>query len=47
MLKKGIALLIIIVLIYISFQALLPTKISNLTTEKTEISFNKKNTSKI
>ena len=38
MLKKGIALLIIIVSIYISFQALLPTKISDLTTEKTEFS---------
>ena len=38
MLKKGIALLFIIVSIYISFQALLPTKISDLTTEKTEFS---------
>ncbi|AUC82798.1 M20/M25/M40 family metallo-hydrolase [Lacinutrix sp. Bg11-31] len=38
MLKKGIALLIIIASIYVSFKALLPSKISDLSTEKTQFS---------
>lgn len=38
MFKKGIAFLIIIASIYVSFKALLPSKISNLDTEKTQFS---------